>query len=418
MINRKSGNMTSQKEQSYNGLIWITGYSGAGKTTIARITSEKLKEKGIAVVLLDGDNLRSIFGEHFGHTLDERRQLAYVYSRLCQTISNCGVTVVIATIAMFESVRVENRASNERYLEVYLDVPLSVRAARDPKGLYRAATVGLSNISFPSGLEEPANPDLVIKNYGEILPEMAASLIVSKYSKLGSGGDYSQNTNIEKNSFDGRSPNQNQYWDAYYKKRKAPINPSSFALFCNENYLNNHCHILEFGCGNARDSFYFAKTHRVTAIDESKVAVEVSRTRAMQEGVLSLDFHHGEFGTVIPGLPNEVDAVYGRFVIHAMPEHVEQRVLREAWQLLRNGGKLFLEFRTNRDPLMAQGTHLSETERITDHYRRFIDFDEFCKKISFFGFSLDFAIEKNGLAVQGSDDPVVGRVIATKRTID
>ena len=403
------------KSQLDNGLIWITGYSGAGKTTIARIVSDKLKEMGMPVVLLDGDDLRSIFGERFGHALDDRRQLAYVYSRLCKRISDCGVTVVIATIAMFESVRVENRASNERYLEVYLNVPLAVREERDPKGLYRAASARpLNAVDFPAGLEEPVNPDLVIGNYGEMLPEVAASLIVSKYADLGLIKDR-QVTGSSLLPETGLS--RTLYWDSYYQKRKAPINPSSYALFCNENYLDRHCHILEFGCGNGRDSFYFAKTHRVTAIDESMVVVEANRTRAMQEGVLSLAFLHGEFGSAILGLPNEVDAVYGRFVIHAMPEDSEKRALQESWRLLKNGGKLFLEFRTTRDPLMAKGTQIGESERVTDHYRRFIDFNQFCLKLSSLGFSLDFAVEKKGLAAHGSDDPIVGRIVATKRIV-
>lgn len=411
--------MIFQENIANSGLIWITGYSGSGKTTIARITSEKLKEMGTPVVFLDGDDLRSIFGERFGHALDDRRQLAYVYSRLCQKISDYGVTVVIATIAMFESVRIENRASNERYLEVYLDVPLTVREERDPKGLYRAARTKHSNIAgFPSGLEEPVNPDLIIANYGEMLPEAAASLIVAKYSEPGLTKNHSQEAHFETSSVNDISASRVQYWDSYYKKRKAPINPSSFAIFCNENYLDKNCHVLEFGCGNGRDSFYFSKTHRVTAIDESRVVVEASRTRAMQEGVLSLDFLHGEFGRKIPGLPNEVDAIYGRFVIHAMPEDAEARVLRESWRLLRNGGKFFLEFRTIHDPLMAKGMQFGENERITDHYRRFIDFKEFCVKLSYLGFNLEFAIEKQGLAAHGSDDPIVGRIVAIKRIGD
>lgn len=406
--------MKCQSKQNDSGLIWITGYSGAGKTTIARITSEKLKEKGLPVVLLDGDDLRSILGERFGHALHDRRQLAYVYSRLCKKISECGVTVVIATIAMFESVRVENRASNEKYLEVYLDVPLGVRAERDPKGLYKAASAGLSSVGFTSGLEEPVNPDLVIENYGEMLPEVAASLIVTKYFELGFIKERSQEVNSDPNLLDGVRLNRVQYWDSYYKNRKAPINPSSFAFFCNENYLNGYCHLLEFGCGNGRDSFYFAKTHRITAVDESRVVVEASRMRAMQEGILSVDFLHGEFGREIPGLPKEIDAVYGRFAIHAMPEDAETRVLRESWRLLRNGGKLFLEFRTNRDPLMSEGVQLGGAERITDHYRRFVDFNEFCAKLTGIGFNLEFAIEKQGLAIYGNDDPIVGRIVATK----
>jgi SAM-dependent methyltransferase len=316
-------------------------------------------------------------------------------------------------MAMFESARAENRASNERYLEVYLDVPLKEREERDPKGLYRAATVRPSSVGFSSGFEEPVNPDLVIQNYGKMLPEMAGSLVVGKYLELGSMKERPRVAN--ENVLDGANLNRVQYWDSYYGKRKAPINPSSFALFCNENYFDRHCHLLEFGCGNGRDSFYFSKAHRVTAIDESRVVIEANRRRAMQEGVLNLDFFHGEFGREIPGLPIEVDAVYGRFVVHAMPEDAESRALRESRRLLRNGGRLFLEFRTTRDPLMAKGAQLGDSERLTDHYRRFIDFKEFCARLSSLGFDLEFAIEKQGLAAYGDDDPIVGRVVATKR---
>src|SRR6266568_172186 len=225
----------------HSGLIWITGYSGAGKTTIARITSENLKAKGVPTVLLDGDDLRSIFGERFGHALDDRRQLAHIYSRLCQKIAACGVTVVIATIVMFESARQENRASNERYLEVYLDVPLAVRAERDPKGLYRAATSRPTNtVGFSSDFEEPVSPDLVIKNYGEMLPAAAGSLVVAEYMELGLA-----KKGATEDVLHGTSLSRVQYWDSYYRKRKAPINPSSFAMFCNENYFDRHCHLLE-----------------------------------------------------------------------------------------------------------------------------------------------------------------------------
>ena len=407
--------MTSQDEQSLSGLIWITGYSGAGKTTIARLVSEKLKEINVPVVLLDGDEIRSILGERYGHELDDRRQLAYVYGRLCKKISDCGVTVVIATVAMFESVRSENRASNDRYFEVYLDVPLEVRQERDPKGLYKAATAkGLNSASVTIGFEEPINPDLVIKNHGGKSPEEAASLIVSEYSTTKLAKQPYQRVDLVSELVGDLSLSRTQYWDSYYQKRKAPISPSSFALFCNENFLDKHCHILEFGCGNGRDSFYFSKSHRVSAIDESKVVVETNRSRAVQEGVLNIDFLHGEFGTRIKGLPREVDAVYARFVIHAMTEEAETRALLESWRLLKNGGKLFLEFRTTLDPLMNVGEQLSGTERITDHYRRFVDFTNFCLKLAEVGFALEYSIEKQGLASFGSDDPVVGRVVATK----
>lgn len=408
--------MTKTNNNSHSGLIWITGYSGAGKTTVAGSVAEKLKSAGVPVVLLDGDDLRSIFGERFGYTLDDRRQLAYVYSRLCRKITECGVTVVIAAIAMFESVRIENRASNEKYLEVYLNVPFSVREERDPKGLYKAAAVKVNaNDGFLLGLEEPTNPDLVIENYANTSPEVAATLIVEKFLEVSLFERGTQKAELESLQTDDFDRSRSLYWDCYYSKRKAPINPSSFALFCNENYFEPRSHVLEFGCGNGRDAFYFSKNHRVTALDESHVAVEANRMRALQEGVLSINFLHGQFGREIIGLPIDVDAVYGRFVMHAMPEDSETKVLQESWRLLRNEGKIFLEFRTIHDPLMNQGALIGDSERVTDHYRRFIDFEKFCNKLFTIGFNLDFAIEKRGLAAYGADDPVVGRVVATKR---
>lgn len=408
--------MQNQNKKNMGGLIWITGYSGAGKTTVAQKVYEGLSLANIPSVLLDGDDIRSILGERFGHDLDDRRQLASVYGRLCKKITDCGVTVVIATVAMFEAVRKENRISNSRYLEVYLKVPLELRIERDPKGLYKAATMKSSDLSVSlKGLEEPESPDLVIPNYGDITPDMAASSIMSKYIVMMEQDVVStQSVDLQGQIDTKRILSRSEYWDSYYAKRNAPISPSSFALFCKENYLNDHNHILEFGCGNGRDSFYFAKTQRVTAIDESSVVVESNRGRALQESFLNIDFIPGEYGTEIVGLPAQVDAIYSRFVMHAMPEEAETRALNESWRLLKNQGWLFLEFRTTLDPLMKKGDRISETERKTDHYRRFIDFSAFCQKLTNIGFELIYTIEKQGLARHGDDDPVVGRVIAKK----
>lgn len=365
---------------------------------------------------MDGDELRSILGETFGHELDDRRRLASVYGRLCKKLADSGILVVIATIAMFESVRKENRLSNEHYFEVFLDVPLDIRSERDPKGLYKAAAIKHSgNGENVLGLEEPLNPDLIIKNYGGTSPNDAASLIIRNYQIMANQKELATiDTTSNTNSNGEFELDRPKYWDSYYKKRKAPISPSTFALFCQENYLNKQCHILEFGCGNGRDSFYFSKKHRVTAIDESTVVVEANQLRASHEGILNIEFLKGEYGTQINGLPACVDVIYSRFVMHAMSEVAETRALAESWRLLKTGGKLFLEFRTILDPLMEMGIKLSETERKTDHYRRFIDFSLFCKKLEGIGFFIEYRIEKQGLATYGNDDPVVARIVAIK----
>jgi len=396
------------------GLIWITGYSGAGKTTVARLVNEKLKAQNKPVVFLDGDELRSIFGEKFGHSLEDRRGLAFVYSRLCKKISDSGTTVVISAVAMFEAVRIENRNANPLYLEVFLDVPFEVRAERDPKGLYRAAKEKSAEIvGVSSALEEPANPDLTINNYGEIIPDKAADLIVNSFNALRDNQLNAKNLTLKQ----AQNPvfDRTQYWNAYYQKRSAPIKPSSFAIFCLENFFDQPCHIYEFGCGNGRDSFYFAKHHQVTAVDESDVVINANNVRAKEEGINTLNFIAGAFGFDVKGEPAVVDAVYSRFVMHAMQEDTETKALNKAFEILKPNGKLLLEFRTNKDPLMQQGLKVGESERVTDHYRRFIDFEQFCDKLIDIGFVIDYKIEKQGLATYGNDDPVVGRVIATKR---
>ncbi|SDP34633.1 Adenylylsulfate kinase [Pseudomonas arsenicoxydans] len=400
----------SSKIMQAGGLIWVTGYSGAGKSTVARIVSEELKSKGLPVLFLDGDDLRSILGEKFGHDLDERKRLAYVYSRLCKRICDNGITVVIATVAMFESVRAENRLSNLFYLEAYLDVPLDIRAERDPKGIYLAAKATGNILSTSVGFEEPSNPDIIVKNFGKTTPQIAATEIIEKFMNTLPLAD-AVSLPIPA-SYNERA----KYWDSYYKKRVAPTPPSSFAIFCNENHFGNHCHVLEFGCGNGRDSFYFSKKHRITAIDQSVVATNTNKQRARDEGILNIDFVDGEFGKKTSGMPAVVDVVYGRFVMHAMSLEDEIQALNYSYQVLKPEGKIYLEFRTDKDRLMNDGVIVGLNERLTDHYRRFINLDDFCERLAQIGFAIDYCLERSGLAKHGDDDPTVARVIARKIT--
>lgn len=164
-------------------VYWLTGLSGAGKTTVARLLQEGMRARNLNPVLLDGDVLREIFGARHGYTREDRLSLAHMYGRLCREIAHQGVDVICATISMFHEVRDWNRAHIERYIEVYLRVPHTERARRDSKGYYAAARAGALNelAGVDQHFEEPQAPHLLIDNHGDLSPDEVARMIL-KYT--------------------------------------------------------------------------------------------------------------------------------------------------------------------------------------------------------------------------------------------
>jgi len=165
-----------------SNLYWLTGLSGAGKTTIGNILYARLKKIKNNIVYLDGDLLREVFGNNQKYSPDERKNLAMCYSRLCKMLTEQGIDVVIATISMFHEVRKWNRENIENYNEIYIQVPLEVLIARDQKNLYSRALRG--EIGHVMGidveLEEPIAPDVIIKNDGSSSPENITDELIWK----------------------------------------------------------------------------------------------------------------------------------------------------------------------------------------------------------------------------------------------
>ncbi|WP_031436960.1 adenylyl-sulfate kinase [Methylobacter tundripaludum] len=127
-------------------VIWITGLSASGKTTLAKDVARRLREQGVNVVFLDGDELREVFGATLfssqNHGREGRLALAFQYAHLCRILAQQGLTVVIATISLFREIHVWNRANLPGYFEVYLKVPIEELRRRDPKGIYRRFDAG------------------------------------------------------------------------------------------------------------------------------------------------------------------------------------------------------------------------------------------------------------------------------------
>lgn len=159
-------------------VLWITGLSGAGKTTVAGLVRDALVRRGARPVLLDGDVLRHIFAPlaQHGHGRSDRLPLAKSYASLCHELAGQGQIVICATMSMFHEVRAWNRQHIANYVEIYLQVPLAELERRDVKDIYARARAGqlrdVIGVDIPA--EEPEAPDLVIENHGATAPGRAA----------------------------------------------------------------------------------------------------------------------------------------------------------------------------------------------------------------------------------------------------
>jgi len=163
-------------------LYWLTGLSGAGKTTIGRLFYSTLNKTKNNIVYLDGDVLREIFGGSQDYSPLERKNLAMRYSRLCKMLNEQNIDVVIATISMFHEVRDWNRENINNYKEIYIKVPIDILIERDQKQLYSRALKGEVEhvMGIDVEIEEPINPDVVILNDGSITPDSMVHLLVNQ----------------------------------------------------------------------------------------------------------------------------------------------------------------------------------------------------------------------------------------------
>lgn len=156
-----------------SAVYWITGLSGAGKTTIGRLFYEKMKDQYLNTVFLDGDTMRNVFGNDLGYSRDDRIKCAMRYARLCAMLQEQELNVICCTISMFSSVREWNRENIRNYKEIYVKVSMDILKKRDQKGLYSGTTEEKQKevVGIHMDIEEPERPDLILENDGEKTPE-------------------------------------------------------------------------------------------------------------------------------------------------------------------------------------------------------------------------------------------------------
>jgi bifunctional enzyme CysN/CysC len=163
-----------------SGVVWLTGLSGAGKSTIANLLEKRLYAMGKRTYLLDGDNLRHGLNRDLGFTSEERVENIRRVAEVAKLMADAGLIVITAFISPFHAERSAARELMEpgEFIEVFVDTPLEVAEQRDPKGLYRKARRGeLKNFTgIDSPYEVPQNPDIRVDTT-RVSPETAVEQI-------------------------------------------------------------------------------------------------------------------------------------------------------------------------------------------------------------------------------------------------
>lgn len=161
----------AQKNQRAR-VIWLTGLSGSGKSTIANSVEKRLHSLGMHSYVLDGDNLRLGLNADLGFTPQDRAENVRRISEVAKVLVDAGLIVLVAVISPFEADRQRAKSlfDEGEFLEVFVDTPVEICTDRDPKGLYKKANKGeIPNFTgIGQGYETPKNPDLHLKGDADL----------------------------------------------------------------------------------------------------------------------------------------------------------------------------------------------------------------------------------------------------------
>ncbi len=162
-----------QSDSTEGSIVWFTGLSGAGKSTIAREVYNELWARGIKVELLDGDDLRKDLNKDLGFSQEDRAENIRRIAVIAALLARNGVVVLVSAISPYRSGREEARRRFPNFLEVFVNTPLAVCEERDPKGLYRKARKGLipSFTGLDHPYERPISPEIECRTHEESLTE-------------------------------------------------------------------------------------------------------------------------------------------------------------------------------------------------------------------------------------------------------
>ena len=184
-VHRHKVDIDKRARRRLNGhtskVLWFTGLSGSGKSTIANALERALHEQGVRTYLLDGDNIRHGLNNDLGFTDADRVENIRRVSEVARLMVDAGIVVLTAFISPFAAERkmARNLFDEGEFVEIHVDTPLGVAESRDPKGLYKKARMGeipnFTGISSP--YEAPSAPEITVSTESESVEEVVSDLI-------------------------------------------------------------------------------------------------------------------------------------------------------------------------------------------------------------------------------------------------
>jgi bifunctional enzyme CysN/CysC len=176
-----SQELRSHAKQQKPCVLWFTGLSGSGKSTIADELEKKLHKLGKHTILLDGDNVRHGLNKDLGFTDQDRVENIRRIAEVSKLMVSSGLITIVSFISPFQSERVmaRNLLDEGEFIEIYIDTPIEICEVRDPKGLYKKARAGkLKNFTgIDSEYEVPEKAEITLRNSKANIDDLVGEIL-------------------------------------------------------------------------------------------------------------------------------------------------------------------------------------------------------------------------------------------------
>lgn len=165
----------------HSKLIWLTGLSGSGKSTIAKGLEKALFKRGFYVQVLDGDNIRTGICNNLGFTVEDRSENIRRISEVAKLFIEAGIVTICSFVSPTQQIRkiAQQIIGDDDYVGVFIDAPIEICEKRDVKGLYKKARAGeIKNFTgIDSPFERPDNPNLIIETADQTIEESVEQVL-------------------------------------------------------------------------------------------------------------------------------------------------------------------------------------------------------------------------------------------------